>query len=489
MTENPKRLTGFNDTRTRAFGLFVFAFGCRDSHAQSSSVDRRPSQLTSATIASSTAQDARSAIADATAPRALAQSATASAGSDSDLDGNDDPEDPGSGTLDLSTPYQFVSIGRAPGGLRRVCDLTVFRDALYVAAANTPLGSDGAVISRYQPAATGPSFRIAFDWNRPGQPTQGGGGGQGFVRVHHIGDRLFVPDADPPYGGFGISGTGTDGFVFVSDSEGRFAPARGATLRPPSVPNAQGYLGAGVLPRAYHVLDVLKFRGHYYASTGSVAPGQRAWYGASPGALHVANERLSRWSYAIDYPRPYQNGVWRLTYMTRFRSAIYAGIQDYDGRDPNDFVRINPPPGVVDLTQEHLRGQRVSARGGSLTLRWYTDRGRLFWIAIDRGEAVRLRWTNDGSTWRVLELPPDAGAPSDIVRFRDNLVILAENGLYRVADSLDPQSISQLAAAPDIAAQRAAFRVTDAFCASPLAVYRNALYAGSQLGSRVYRLE
>lgn len=81
------------------------------------------------------------------------------------------------------------------------------------------------------------------------------------------------------------------------------------------------------------MIDVLQFRGVMFASTGSVPPTERAWRGPSPGALHRANADGSRWIYEVDYPFPYQDGVWRLTFMVRFRDRLYAGIQDYDGRE------------------------------------------------------------------------------------------------------------------------------------------------------------
>jgi hypothetical protein len=135
-------------------------------------------------------------------------------------------------------------VGHAPLSLRRVCDLRVYRDALYAAHANAPLGSDGATITRYQPDAR-PAFTVAFDWNRPGEPTRGGGAGQGFVRVRHIGERLFVPDADPPYAGFGYAFPGTEGYVYVSDAAGAFAPARGEHYHPPARPAGNDGAGAG----------------------------------------------------------------------------------------------------------------------------------------------------------------------------------------------------------------------------------------------------
>ena len=127
-----------------------------------------------------------------------------------DPDGNDDPEDPGTGTV--PTAGHFERVGRAPLSLQRICDLTPFHDALYASHANVPIGTDGATISRYAPVASDDParkrqspFTVAFDWNRPGEPAKGGGAGQGFLRVRTIDGRLFVPDTDPPYNGFGIS--------------------------------------------------------------------------------------------------------------------------------------------------------------------------------------------------------------------------------------------------------------------------------------------
>lgn len=402
-----------------------------------------------------------------------------------DPDGDDDAADTGTGTLPAHA--RFERVGRPQHSLRRVCDLTVFHDALYAAHANSPLGSDGATISRYVPESS-PPFSVAFDWNRPGEPIRGGGAGQGFLRVHAINGRLFVPDADPPYNGFGITDPGTEGFVYVSDPTGAFAPARGAHLRPPGPPDATSRAGAGVLPRAYHVLDVIRYRGMYLASTGSVPPRERAWVGPSPGALHMADATLSRWRYLVDYPRPYAAGVWRLGYMVRFRGRLYAGIQDYDGREPNDYVVAEPAAGATTLAQSDLRGVRVTTHGTALTLRWYVDRGRLYWIAYEpHDHLLTLRVTDDGDHWRTIALPPDAADVDDITRFRDGLVLLTSGGLYR----LDGETATRIADAPTTTRNRRVegpFDFNDVFCAAPLAVYRNALYAGGQRDGALYRL-
>jgi hypothetical protein len=395
-------------------------------------------------------------------------------------DGDDDPVDPGPAPPPAAMRWERV--GRAPLALQRICDLTPLGDALYASHANQPLGTDGATITRYRPDDRQHPFAVAFDWNRPGEPVKGGGAGQGFLRVHAIGGRLFVPDTDPPYAGFGLVDHGTEGYVFVSDASGTFAPARAPGHMPPRPPSMgpDGHAGAGVVPRAYHVIDVIRFRGRLYASTGSVPPTERAWHGASPGALHVANDDASRWTYEVDYPYPWQSGVWRLTYLVRFRDRLYAGIQDYDGRDVNDYVVFAPPAGSAAVAHEDVHAAKVLPQGRALTLRWFADEGKLWWIALERDGNAVLRVTSDGDTWEERSLPPEAGRPTDIARFRGALVVLAERGLWRV--DVDPP-----VALAVVDGKRSPFQLTDAFCVAPLAVFRGDLYAGDQRDGSLWR--
>jgi hypothetical protein len=398
-----------------------------------------------------------------------------------DRDGDDDPAEIGEGAVPARA--RFVRIGRAPLSLQRICDLTVAGGALYAAHANQPLGTDGATISRYEVTAEPKrAFRVAFDWNRPGEPTKGGGAGQGFVRAHAIDGRLFVPDADPPYDGFHFVDHGTEGYVYVSDHAGKFASARAPHFRPPAAPDEADRAGAGILPRAYHVLDVIKFRGRYYASTGSVPPTERAWRGPAPGALHVANADLSRWTYEVDYPFPYKNGVWRLGFLVRFRDRLYAGIQDYDGREPNDYVYFEPPPGSTAITRNDAHPVRIV--GTAQTLRWYVDpkRARLYWIAY-ASDGVHLRFSDDGDTWSSVGLPDGAGRPTDVVRWRDALVVLTERRLLKLADDGATTEIARIEDA------KTPFTLSDVFCAAPLAVYGGDLYAGGQRDGALFRLE
>jgi hypothetical protein len=403
---------------------------------------------------------------------------------DLEPDGDDDvaPEDDARVSGRAPAPLgagRFDRVGRAPLSLQRICDLTPLADALYAAHATRPLGLDGASVTRYRPSDPKP-FSVAFDWNRAGEATKGGGAGQGFLRVHAIGGRLFVTDADPPYNGFGISEPGTEGYVFVSTANGEFARARMPGHLPPKPPDAE-HAGAAVLPRAYHVIDAIRFRGQLYAATGSVPPGQRAWHGASPGALQVEKELGARFAYAADYPNPYQAGVWRLTFLVRFHGRLYAGIQDYDQREPNDYVYFTLPNSRSTIQQGDLHAVRVTEAGTAQTLRWYADRGQLYWIAWNH-EGVALRVSKDGDTWRVVPLPADLGVPTDITRYRGVLVVQMSRGLVCLADSEPGYTV--LARVTD---KKSPFDLDDSFCAAPLAVFQGALYAGGQRDGALFR--
>lgn len=482
----------------RALAALLLASSCaRVAPAPVPSQVDAPTSLPTSEVDAATASPL-DAVADAAPPSAEVQR---------DPDGNDDDEDPGAGALPAVARWERV--GTPPLALTRICDLTPFRGSLYAAHANQPLGTDGATITRYRPDDAQRPFRVAFDWNRPGEPVKGGGAGQGFVRVRAIGSRLFVPDADPPYGGLGLVDWGTEGYVFVSDAEGAFAPPRAPHFRPPA--------SAGVLPRAYHVIDVIRYRGALYASTGSVPPTERAWNGPSPGALHRASDDGARWTYEVDYPYPWQNGVRRLTYLVRFKGRLYAGIQDFDGRDPHDFVVFTPPaaePGKKTvLRREDAHPTRITRKGASGTLRWWVDRRatppRLYWLAWT-ADGIVLRVTVDGDHWAALDLPEGAGAPTDVTRFRDAVVLLTTQGLYRldgaaidgpadvaamhgVADAratlVAPVSPPVVADAGTRAkAPKSPFEVSDFFCVAPLAVLNDVLYAGGQRGGSLWRL-
>lgn len=427
---------------------------------------------------------------DAAAP-AMTVAAEAEPDVGSTDDGDDENAERGEGKAPLAGT--FVPVGRTAYSLDRICDLTAFADSLYLAHARRPLDWDGATIQRFSEGET-PPIRLAFNWNRVGEPTKGGGGGQGFLRVHRIDQRLFVPDADPPYAGFGLKDYGAEGYVFLSDRQGAFSPPSQPHSRPPGLPDAEGKAGAAILPRAYHVLDVIKYRGHLYASTGSVPPKERAWSGPSPGALHLADEKLQTWTYRLGYPVPYKDGVYRLTFMVRFRGRLYAGIQDYDGIDTNAYVVLEAPKDRDVLEQRDLRAVSFGKVRVN-TLKWYVDPGpdpkrlhtTLYWLTLEGG-VVRLRRTDDGDAWSEVSLPASMGRANDIVRFRDGLFVLGERQLVRI-DGKESQVVSEIPTVGKGKRTTTPFALTDLFCQAPLAVYRNKLYAGAQNDGTLYRFD
>src|SRR5262249_33459229 len=155
--------------------------------------------------------------------------------------------------------------------------------------------------------------------------------------------------------------------------------------QPPRAPDlAADKAGAALVPRAYHVLDVIRFGGKMFASTGASPPGERAWHGHAPGALHGATPDAKRWEYEVAYPFPFDDGVTRLTFLVRFKGRLYAGVEG----GAADYVYVTrqsgspPNQGLAPtLEQRDLHAVRVTPRGGSITLRWYADRGKLYWIA------------------------------------------------------------------------------------------------------------
>src|SRR5262249_15076534 len=148
-------------------------------------------------------------------------------------------------------------------------------------------------------------------------------------------------------------------------------------------------------------------------------------------------------------------------------------------REPNDYLVFEPSVPDAPLRATDARGVRITG-GGAQTYRWYADSGNLYWIAAS-AEGTLLRVTQDGEHWQSVEFPPDVGAPTDVVRFRDTLVVLTERALIRI----DGSKSVVIARVRD---KRTPFELTDFFCAAPLAVLNGELYAGGQRDGSLYKL-
>ncbi len=210
------------------------------------------------------------------------------------------------------------------------------------------------------------------------------------------------------------------------------------------------------------------------------------------------SDDMSRMVYEVDYPNPYKAGVWRLTFMVRYGGKIFAGIQDYDGREPNDLVTIecNGEGNDSRCPQDKLvvTGKRVTESGAALTLRWYADqKGRLYWITLNH-EGVVLRVTIDGQEWLTMPLPQEAGRPTDVMRVGDRLVLLAERGVFStpaaklVPDANEWMAIATVDGLLKKPKEKSPFTLDDYFCGAPIAAFDGALYVGGQRGGALYRV-
>lgn len=382
-------------------------------------------------------------------------------------DGNGTPDDPGPPVA--PTFGHFERVGRHWGSLTRVCDLQPFGAALYAAHGTKPLGWDGASLTRYAPDEK-PAFSMAFDWNRPGEPSKGGGAGQGFLRLRRLHDRLFAPDADPPYLGLGVE-SGLEGYVFVSDQSGRFAPAQRPRHRPPRRASTDR-AGVALVPEAYHLFDVIDYQGRVYVSTGARGP-----QGTAPGSLMVSADGLD-FDPGPLYPKAPGQAAWRLTYMVRFRDALFTGVEVLGGRGP-DYVRWQKEPTEAELTTAHATPMYVTPRGGMATLRWFTHAHRLYWIRVGAFGA-ELSVSDDGVAWSIITLPEGAGAPLDLVQFGSALVLLTEHQLLALSRQNEFTRLAEIE-------HPSPFELTDHYCAAPLAVFQGQLYARGQRKGELYR--
>lgn len=297
-----------------------------------------------------------------------------------------------------------------------VCDLVSFRGALYVSHAVKPIDRTGARVHRF--TATGPSrgsWELAFDWNRGGTPdAQWARGGEGFTRLRVIDDRLVVPDADSPGPeSFGASDAFVENLVLRSHPDGSF-PSLAV------VPE-----GALIQPWSFHAFDAIRYRGLTVVSGGVVNPEPHAttrfpaglWTGP-PNARVLELSRIFGEGF----------GVVRSTYMHRFAGRLYIGLQNNQRRIRFDLAILS---GAASDPTTPMELVRISKRGGYVTRSFASDDSTLYWLGeLPRKKRGVLYRSRDGARFEQLALPPNAGAPQDIVLAGDSAYLLTRNGLF-----------------------------------------------------------
>jgi hypothetical protein len=305
-------------------------------------------------------------------------------------------------------------------------------------------------------------------------------GGQGITRLRAIDDRLWATDSDAPlYGGFGLTGAPFEDYVFTSDRDGAFSPPAPAQGPPANT---------RVLPLAFHVFDVIRYRGAVVATGGTIArslledrPLRGTRYPAGVFAGRITDDLLTP-RFTLGEGEPV--GVVRGTYMHRFGGRLYIGLHNNERRVRWDLAVLTGDP--LDPATPDPVLARVTPDGGWLTRRMASAGGALYWIASgyrrdSRGGALFA--SADGRAFTRVALPANAGAPQDMAVVGDVRYLLTTAGLYR-AGPADGERYTRIAAAPP----GDPFGAFDSFCSAPLAGYADALWAGSTRDGAVYRV-
>jgi hypothetical protein len=389
-----------------------------------------------------------------------------------DPDGEDDGGTivgPNLRALAAAPAVGWARIAPPAGAHDLVCDVAAIGDRAAVSFAEKMIDVDGAQIHLLDPA-TG-AWTLALDWDRGGGPGRSHEvGGQGIARVRVADGRLWAPDGDAPErGGFGWSEADFEDYVFVSQPGGIFPP-----LGPGNAPPASTV----VLPWAFHVFDVISYRGARIATGGTATDDGATRF---PGGLFVGDASARLWPprFRVGDDRR-RVGVVRTTFAHRFGGRLYVGLQNNEWRLSWDLAVLTGDP-RADATPPPVR-IRVTPDGGRMTRRFASGGGRLYWIAgLPRPRAAELWVSADGVWFRPIGLPADAGVPQDLVIADDVRWLLASGGLYRAG----PDDVFvRVAAAPP----SDPFGRWDTFCSAPLAVVGDQLLAGSTRDGALWRV-
>ena len=231
----------------------------------------------------------------------------------------------------------------------------------------------------------------------------------------------------------------------VSGQEGRFCAAAQPCFRPPAAPDAAARRQS-VLPRALHVFDASRGA---LTSTIAVPPAPRVTR-RRRARLHL-DAAAGAWSYPSTTPNLRRAGVWRLGFMTRFREADLHRLERAALSQPDFLWALRPP--ALGRSPASTSPARDPA-GGALTLRWYTDHGRLYWIVSTTARATPPPCASprDGDRWSQVTFPPTRASPHRRDAFPTG------SWCSPRARSGASTGLSDIALAPFRAAQRVALR-------------------------------
>jgi hypothetical protein len=332
--------------------------------------------------------------------------------------------------------------GKLPKKHPQACDLESMNEDLYIAASTNALAENGAGLYRLH--QDGPIEKI-FDWS-----------GQGFLRVHQANEKIFVPDADAPFGVSFIFRLDVDGFVFSFDA------------------NDPKKYTKEVIPSVYHVIDTAALDGKIYASTGAYAEGEIPYRNErNPAALFVQGEPGRPWQRLIEFPQvPKGNntGVVRFTYLLPLENgAMLAGFTDWSNVAGGDGAML------IEGLPKAPKVRRVQGLSGN-TLRWGRFQDKVYQIS-DNGGAPQLNISRDkGHTFSLVNNAPLY--PQSMVATEEAFFLLADGALYRSEDGEHFTAVTQ---------QNPGLRYQwSPLATAPLALHQGQLWAANPINGQIF---
>jgi hypothetical protein len=265
------------------------------------------------------------------------------------------------------------------------------------------------------------------------------------LRARVIGDRLFVPDGDPP--------GGEPGFIYQTKDGVRFTEIR--------------------LEQVFHTYDLTLYKGGLFASNCMIR---------RSGSLHSPTDAdLASWRPAFITRSS------RLRFATVFLDHLYVATEpDGSGRD---FLRW--PGSPLEVAPEELD----AVPGDAVTFRWFvSSENILFWSMRD-GREIRFLSSRDGEHWQD---GPGFRRQfvSDLAELDGNLYVLTNRGLW---GSTDHRRFEQVAKAPGGRSFGVVLVPKNGESTGGLAgnsdgmgsltAFRGQLWAGSSNGGVLYRIE
>jgi hypothetical protein len=290
-------------------------------------------------------------------------------------------------------PLRWVRRFSLPPGYPQGCDLVSTPSGLVLAASTDALTVDGAVVLR----ARGSHLETLLRWE-----------GQGFLRVHAVGDTLWVPDADAPFHVLSfLTDLDVDGYVFVSD------PAGNLTRQ-----------GRELLPAVYHVFDIAWLRdGRSVASTGAYFPPRIPYISqGAPAALFVDDGPGAPWRRLCATPEEVTAGVFRYTFLEALpEGALLTGVESPAGAGAVRFE--DPTRGCQHSVVQGLDGH---------VLRWASEAGEVFVVTQGPAATALGRSTDGGRSFRPV--PGAPASPQSLTHTAEGWHLLAGGALWRLGE-------------------------------------------------------